>query len=315
MMTDSADAGLFRPWPVFSGSPAKKIYQDAARRAMDFYRQPVKEFHVYGGPHDIFKSPDEEGILAWIEGARILHECTGEKQFLTDLIMGLDYEFSWKFSYNVVNEVEPLKSLNWCSTGGSVTSVNNSHIHPMGSAVAASILYAFEHTGDPYLRARLIDTVRWGLTIYLHHDGHYGWGKRGMINEQFCYTNSLLAERFYDGSPASTWFCAHSWASGAVLEGLVGKIYKSSTYRRNILKRSEINQSTEISKEIFSRLSLRLPFFAFWTAGEWNTKRPAAEEIRRAMLGWDVTDFGSRAIQDKEMKMENFVFSKSSHMT
>ncbi len=214
-------AGLFR-------ITGKKNYPESARRAMDFYRQFVKEFHVYGGPHDIYKSPDEEGILAWIDGARLLHEVTGEEQFLTDLHMGLDYEFSWKFSYNVVNEVEPLKSLNWCSTGGSVTSVNNSHIHPMGSAVAASILYAFEHTGDPYLRSRLIDTVRWTLTIYLHHDGQYGWGKRGMINERFCYTDSLLVERFDDGLPASTWFCAHSWASGAVLEGLAGKIYERS---------------------------------------------------------------------------------------
>jgi hypothetical protein len=49
-----------------------------------------------------------------------------------------------------------------------------------------------------------------------------------MINERFCYTDSLLAERFDDGSPASTWFCAHSWASGAVLEGLAGKIYEKS---------------------------------------------------------------------------------------
>ncbi len=58
------------------------------------------------------------------------------------------------------------------------------------------------------------------------------------------------------------------------------------------MKRSEINQSIEIAKEIFSRLSLRLPPFAFWSAEEWKTKGPETEEIRRAMLGWDVTDFG-----------------------
>jgi hypothetical protein len=197
-------------------------YLEVARKAMDFYRQDVEGFHVYGGPHDIFKSPDEEGILAWIDAARILHEATNDQRFLSDLLIGLDYEFSWKFACNVVNEVEPLKSLNWCSAGGSVTSVNNSHIHPMGSAILNSILYAVEQTDDDYLRSRLIDTLRWTLTVYLHHDGHYGWGKKGMINERFCYTDSLLLERFPDGSPASTWFCGHSWASGAVLEGLVG---------------------------------------------------------------------------------------------
>lgn len=199
-------------------------YLDVARKAMDFYRNDVEAFNVYGGPHDTWKSPDEEGILAWVKAARLLHEITGEERFLNDLLMGLDYEFSWKFAYNVVNEIEPLKSMNWCSTGGCVTSVNNSHIHPMGSSIAPTILYAYEQTKDEYLKARLIDTVRWTLTVYLHYDGEYGWGKKGLINERFCYTDSLLIERFPDGSPASTWFCGHSWASGAVLGGLAGEI-------------------------------------------------------------------------------------------
>ena len=58
------------------------------------------------------------------------------------------------------------------------------------------------------------------LAAYLHEDGEYDWGKKGLINERFCYSDSLLAERYPDGSPSSTWFCAHSWASGAVLEGV-----------------------------------------------------------------------------------------------
>ena len=202
-------------------------YLQAAFRAMDFYRTHVEAFNAYGGPHDIHKSPDEEGILAWINAAHILHEQTGDDCFLQDLLAGLDYEFSWKFAYNVVNEVEPLKSLNWCSTGGSVTSVNNSHIHPMGTAVAASILYAVRQTADPYLASRLVDTVRWSLTIYLRDGDHYGWGRRGLINERFCYTDSLLAERFDDGSPAATWFCGHSWASAAVLQGLAGAVLEA----------------------------------------------------------------------------------------
>jgi len=209
-------------------------YLNVARKAMDFYRKDVEAFHVYGCPHDIWKSPDEEGILAWIEASNVLHEITKEQQFLKDLLMGLDYEFSWKFAFNVVNEVEPLKSLNWCSTGGSVTSVNNSHIHPMGSAIASSILYAYQQTKDKYWKSRLVDTVRWSLTIYLHYDGEYGWGKKGLINERFCYTDSLMNERFPDGSPASTWFCGHNWASGAVLEGLVGKILDIEKNDRNI---------------------------------------------------------------------------------
>lgn len=210
-------------------------YLNVAKRAMELYRNDVQDFHVYGTPHDIWKSPDEEGILAWINAAKILHEVTGSEQFLKDLLMGLEYEFSWKFAYNVVNEVEPLKSLNWCSTGGSVTSVNNSHIHPMGSAIASSILYAYQQTKDHYFKSRLIDTVRWTLTVYLHRDGHYGWGQKGLINERFCYTDSLLNERFPDGSPASTWFCGHSWASGSVLESLAGEILDMESSDRKFL--------------------------------------------------------------------------------
>ena len=200
-------------------------YLQSAEKAMDFYRTFVERFELWGCPHDVFKSPDEEGVLAWIEAARILHQLTGAKQFLNDLVMGLEYEFSWKFAYNVVNEVEPLKSLEWSSRGGSVTSVNNSHIHPMGSAVTNSLLYAAEITGDDYLWSRLKDTLRWTLTIYLHSDGEYDWGRRGLINERFCYTDSLLNERYPDGSPAATWFTGHNWASGAALEGLVGEVY------------------------------------------------------------------------------------------
>ena len=200
----------------------KTRYLDAARRAMDFYRPHVEAFHVYAGPHDIFKAPDEEGILAWIEAARLLHEVTGEERFLSDLVMGLEYELTWRFVYNVVSEVEPLKSLNWCSTGGSVTSACNVHVHPMGSAITRSMLYAAEKTDDPYFRSRLSDALRWTLTTDLHKAGVEGFGGNGMIGERYCHSDSLLTERFPDGSPASVWFCALAWGQGALLEGLVG---------------------------------------------------------------------------------------------
>jgi D-lyxose ketol-isomerase len=59
-----------------------------------------------------------------------------------------------------------------------------------------------------------------------------------------------------------------------------------------MMKRSEINRMIEIAKKVFTGAGLRLPPFAFWTVEDWKTKGPEADEIRRAMLGWDVTDFG-----------------------
>lgn len=195
-------------------------YLDAARRAMTFYCGQIDRFDAFGGPHDIFKSPDEEGVLAFIKAARLLHEITAQPEYLDMLARGLQYEFSWRFAYNVYSELEPLRSYGWCSTGGSVTSVNNPHVHPMGSAILGDIAYAAQKTGDPYFAERLEDALRWTLTVYLKHDGYYDWGRRGMVNERFCHTDALLNERYPDGTPANTWFCAHSWASGAVLEGL-----------------------------------------------------------------------------------------------
>jgi hypothetical protein len=84
----------------------------------------------------------------------------------------------------------------------------------MGSSILGSIAYAEKTTGDAYFAQRYEDTLKWTLTVYLHYDGDYDWGKKGLINERFCYTDSLLAERYPDGSPSSTWFCAHSWLPG-----------------------------------------------------------------------------------------------------
>ena len=58
------------------------------------------------------------------------------------------------------------------------------------------------------------------------------------------------------------------------------------------MKRSEINKSIETAKKVFEALNISLPPFAHWTVDEWDNKGPEADVIRKAMLGWDVTDFG-----------------------
>jgi D-lyxose ketol-isomerase len=64
------------------------------------------------------------------------------------------------------------------------------------------------------------------------------------------------------------------------------------------MKRSEVNRSIEIAKRVFSTLGLHLPSFAFWTAEDWKFRGHEADEIRRAMLGWDVTDFGQNQFKE-----------------
>lgn len=58
------------------------------------------------------------------------------------------------------------------------------------------------------------------------------------------------------------------------------------------MKRSTVNEVIETAKEAFAAAGLQLPPFAHWTVDDWRTKGTEADEIRRCMLGWDVTDFG-----------------------
>lgn len=60
------------------------------------------------------------------------------------------------------------------------------------------------------------------------------------------------------------------------------------------LKRSEINKSIELAQRVIEYFGVHLPSFAFWRPENWITADSKYDEIRTCMLGWDVTDFGSR---------------------
>jgi len=60
------------------------------------------------------------------------------------------------------------------------------------------------------------------------------------------------------------------------------------------LKRSMINNSIFIAKEVTNHFGVHLPPFAHWTAADWEVAGEEYNEIRDCMLGWDVTDFGSK---------------------
>lgn len=58
------------------------------------------------------------------------------------------------------------------------------------------------------------------------------------------------------------------------------------------MKRSEINLLLREARDFFAAHKFLLPPFAHWSAEHWRGVGPEAEEIRRAALGWDITDFG-----------------------
>ena len=58
------------------------------------------------------------------------------------------------------------------------------------------------------------------------------------------------------------------------------------------MKRSQINAIIQENEAFIASHGFRLPPFAAWTPGQWQTKGPECDEIRDNMLGWDVTDFG-----------------------
>ena len=187
-----------------------------------YHEQYICHQECYGGPLDIDKAIDSEGILAYIRAVRYLHEITGEAYLLDHLKDALEYEFTFKFCYNSPIKVAPLSVVGWSSCGGSITSVTNPHIHPMSSSVIDEMIYYTRHKKDEYITSRLKDTILWSCQMHNTFEREFGYGKKGWMSERFCHCEGLLKERYPDGSPASTWFALMPWAAGSILEGLVG---------------------------------------------------------------------------------------------
>lgn len=180
----------------------------------------IRHQECYGGPLDIDKSIDSEGILSYIRAVRCLHEITGEEIYLDYLVDALHYEYTFKFCYNSPIKVPPLSTVGWSSCGGSITSVTNPHIHPMSSSVMGEMAYYLRHREDAYIRSRLEDTKLWSCQCHATFDKEYGIGRKGWMSERFCHSEGLVKERWPDGSLSSTWFALMPWACGSILEGL-----------------------------------------------------------------------------------------------
>lgn len=59
------------------------------------------------------------------------------------------------------------------------------------------------------------------------------------------------------------------------------------------MKRSEINTYLAEALAAFQKAGFTLPPFGYLPYEKWSTRGHEYDEIRRCMLGWDITDFGS----------------------
>lgn len=196
-------------------------YLESARRGIECYGDVVRTLHVWGTPMDTYKGNDEEGVLAFIRGAALLHEITGEDRYVEMMRLGTEYEFLWRYMYNARPDAEPLRSANWQPCGGSITSVSNPHIHPMGLLIAGDLLRLYRETGDVYFLNRLRDSQVWARNCLDIHPEKSGYGRKGWTGERYCPSDGLLIQKFEDGSPSSIEHSFNLWAASAFLEGML----------------------------------------------------------------------------------------------
>lgn len=196
-----------------------KKYLISAERGEDYYLPFVTSLNVYGTPMDTRKAVDEEGNLAFITGAKALHEITGDVKYVDYLKASADYEFLWRFSYNSRPEYSPL-NYGWRSRGGSVTSTSNPHIHPMGILADSAIRYYYKLTGDEYYLDRADDSTAFIMQCLEMYPEKNGYGRYGVLSERWCPSDGLTIERYSDGREYSSWFSYNLWAAACSLEGL-----------------------------------------------------------------------------------------------
>jgi hypothetical protein len=200
---------------VLADITGEERFLESALKALNHYNQWHQRGELYGTPMDTGKAVDEEGNLAFLSACAELHRLTKRPEILRMAEDGLNWEFSWKFAYNTVHTNEPLKSMDWSSAGGSITSTHNVHIHQMGNLVAGDIYYLYTQIGDQYIADRLRDTCIWGLGTFNRVDGEFSFGKAGWGTEQFFHSDGLQDNNLpWDGG---IWKGHIPWAVACVL--------------------------------------------------------------------------------------------------
>jgi hypothetical protein len=207
-------------------------YREAAERALEYYAPFVRDLSCWGSPMDTFKSVDSEGNLAFIRAARHMHELTGEAKYLDMLTAGANYEYLWRYALRTRPQCPPLKGSCWNSCGGTITSVSNPHIHPMGVVATDDLEYLAKVSGDSYHQARADDGLAWLMNTMELYPDVTGYGAYGVLSERTCPSDGLLVETYHDdGAPASTWWSYNAWAAGSAMEAIAVKILRQNESR------------------------------------------------------------------------------------
>lgn len=201
----------------------EESYMEKARKAHAYYRDFVENLDCYGAPMDTWKAVDQEGNLSFLHGSRLLYEHTGEAQFLEDMKMSAGYEFLWRYGYGTRPENPPVNQ-GWNACGGSVTSISNPHIHPMGVLADEDLLYLGEVTKDSYYTERAWDSIAWMMQTLELYPEQTGYGQYGVLSERWCPSDGLVTERYDNGEPYSSWFSYNLWAAANVFEAVLHRV-------------------------------------------------------------------------------------------
>lgn len=59
------------------------------------------------------------------------------------------------------------------------------------------------------------------------------------------------------------------------------------------MKRSEVNAALIWAKRLLKQNNICLPHYAYWDLEKWHENKDSLDTIRRVMLGWDISDFGT----------------------
>ena len=202
----------------------KPHYMKVARRALAYYHQFYIDLDVNGASMDTGKSPNEESAHAFIRASRILHELTGDDYYLETLRDGIDLECLWRYGYATKPLVPPLSNSGWNSCGGSVTSVANPCIHPMGIRVSDDLRYYAEVTGDKYVYKRWEDGINWSVNSLELYPTYTGIGPFGITSERYCQSDGMLYPKTGGGELWSIWNASHCFGVAAMLEGFVDAV-------------------------------------------------------------------------------------------